>query len=165
MCWLRRCSKGDAEGEPGRAQEHGKDSEKARAPFWRRAVQQMHKAAYHGKGSQYGVQRCITMMEVGRLCLKTAGRDAGKRCVVIDTIDKNHVLVDGETRRRKCNILHLEPIDKVIEISQKADHEAVVEALKKIGIEAAVKKSLKEETPKPKNARKKAEPKDKAASK
>ena len=105
------------------------------------------------------------MMEVGRLCLKTAGRDAGKKCVVIDTIDKNHVLVDGETRRRKCNILHLEPIDKVIEISQKADHEAVVEALKKIGIEAAVKKSLKEETPKPKKARKKAEPKDKAASK
>ena len=82
-------------------------------------------------------------MEIGRICLKIAGRDAGKRCVVIDTLDKNHVLVDGETRRRKCNILHLEPIDKVIEIGQKADHEAVVAALKKIGIEVSAGKSLK----------------------
>ncbi|RLG55185.1 MAG: 50S ribosomal protein L14e, partial [Candidatus Hydrothermarchaeota archaeon] len=49
-------------------------------------------------------------IEIGRVCVKTAGREAGKRCVIVDIIDKNFVLVDGpEVQRRRCNIKHLEP--------------------------------------------------------
>ena len=48
-------------------------------------------------------------IEIGRICVKTAGRDASKKCVIIDLLDDKYVLIDGETRRRKCNIIHIEP--------------------------------------------------------
>ena len=69
-------------------------------------------------------------IEIGRVCIKTAGRDAGNYCVVVDAQDDNFVLIDGGTRRRKCNILHLEPTTKQIELSKGASHEAVAEAFK-----------------------------------
>jgi len=76
------------------------------------------------------------MFEVGRLCVKIAGRDAGKKCVVVEVLDRTYVLVDGETRRRKCNIAHLEPMDNVLDIQKGASHESVTAALKKEGLEA-----------------------------
>ena len=82
------------------------------------------------------------MMDVGRLCLKLAGRDAGKKCVIIEKLDNNFVLIDGETRRRKCNIHHLEPLKETLALKSKAGHTEVVAAFKKLGIE------LKETKPK-----------------
>ena len=61
------------------------------------------------------------MIEIGRVCVKTAGRDAGLKCVVID-IDKKLVLIDGQTRRRKCGIAHLEPTKDVLKIKKGASH-------------------------------------------
>jgi len=75
------------------------------------------------------------MFKIGRLCLKIAGRDAGLKCVVIDVIDSNYVLIDGQTRRRKCNIKHLEPLDKVLKVKKGLGHSDVVNELKKQGIE------------------------------
>ncbi|HLC32343.1 MAG TPA: 50S ribosomal protein L14e [Candidatus Nanoarchaeia archaeon] len=80
-------------------------------------------------------------MEIGRLCVKIAGRDAGLRCVVLDLLDKNLVLIDGETRRRKCNAAHLEPLGQKIEIEKNASHDEVVAAFKALGIEVIAKKS------------------------
>ncbi len=37
----------------------------------------------------------MVAIEVGRICVKTAGREIGKRCVIVDVIDKNYVLVTG----------------------------------------------------------------------
>ena len=74
------------------------------------------------------------MIEVGRLCLKTAGRDSGGKCVVVDVIDDKYVLIDGETRRRKCNVAHLEPLNEVVEISKGASHEDVKSEFKKLGL-------------------------------
>ena len=65
------------------------------------------------------------MIEVGRICVKLAGRDAGKKCVIIDVLDKNFVMIDGGVRRRKCNIDHLEPTKDTIKISKNAAHDAV----------------------------------------
>ena len=56
------------------------------------------------------------MFEIGRICLKLAGRDAGREAVIVEILDDRHVLVDGNVRRRKCNIMHLEPTAKKIEI-------------------------------------------------
>ena len=28
------------------------------------------------------------MIDVGRVCVKTAGRDAGRKCVVVEIVDK-----------------------------------------------------------------------------
>ena len=83
------------------------------------------------------------MMEIGRLCMKLAGRDAGKVCVVVDVVDNKFVLIDGETRRRKCNVLHLEPLKTVIKIKKNASHEDVVKEFKALDIEISEKKSKK----------------------
>ena len=83
-------------------------------------------------------------IEIGRLCVKIAGRDAGKKCVIIDILDDKFVLIDGETRRRKCNVLHIEPLNQVIKIEKNSSHEDVSKALKEIGIETRITK------PKPK---------------
>lgn len=74
-------------------------------------------------------------MYIGQVCVKIAGRDAGLRCAVLDNLDKNQVLIDGETRRRKCNAAHLELLPQKIKIEKNANHEAVKAAFKEIGIE------------------------------
>jgi large subunit ribosomal protein L14e len=93
------------------------------------------------------------MIEIGRVCVKTAGRDARAKCLVVDVIDKNYVLIDGQTRRRKCNIVHLEPLDKILQIGKNAGHDEVVKALKELNIEC-VERKTKAKTARPKKQRK-----------
>jgi len=76
------------------------------------------------------------MIETGKLCIKTAGRDAGKKCVIVEILDNNFVMIDGETRRRKCNILHLEELEEKIDIKKGASHADVAAEFKKIGLTA-----------------------------
>jgi len=73
-------------------------------------------------------------IEVGRICIKTRGREAGKRCVIIDIIDKNFVLVTGPrsltgVRRRRANISHLNPTEEKINIRRGASDEEILQAL------------------------------------
>lgn len=93
------------------------------------------------------------MIEIGRLCVKTAGRDAGKKAVIIDVLDDKYILIDGETRRRKVNILHIEPLNQVVKIHKNTSHEEVAKILKEIGIETRQTKP-KHKTQKPKKKRK-----------
>jgi large subunit ribosomal protein L14e len=103
------------------------------------------------------------MFEIGRICMKIAGRDAGKKCVIIDVIDQHYVLIDGQTRRRKCNINHLEPLNQLVQISKNAPVPEVIRVLKEISIEVEEKKpkakatAAKAKTEKPKRMRKKKE--------
>ena len=69
------------------------------------------------------------MIEIGRLCMKIAGRDAGRYCLIIEIIDKTYVLIDGATRRKKCNISHLELLGKVAKVKAKAEHKRASEEL------------------------------------
>ncbi len=64
--------------------------------------------------------------------MKLAGRDAGKVCVVVDQLDKHFVLIDGNVRRRKCNMLHLEPLPDTIKIKKNAAHSEVADEFKKL---------------------------------
>jgi len=87
-------------------------------------------------------------IEVGRICIKTMGREAGKRCVIVDLIDKNFVLVTGPksvtgVRRRRANISHLKPTDEKIKIKRGASDEEVAQAL---GAVKTSDKPVKEET-------------------
>ncbi|GBE18363.1 50S ribosomal protein L14e [archaeon BMS3Abin16] len=71
------------------------------------------------------------IMEPGRVCVKLAGREAGKKCVVVETSDKNFVVVLGEgVRRRRCNITHLEPTSETIKIKKSASDESILKTLK-----------------------------------
>jgi len=85
------------------------------------------------------------MLDVGRLVVKISGRDSGKIGVVVDNIDDTYVLIDGQVRRKKCNRLHLEPLNKQIEIKAKASTETVVKELEKLGIK--VKKTKPKKVP------------------
>ncbi len=56
-------------------------------------------------------------IEVGDVCIKTTGREAGKKAVVIKILDEKNVLVVGEeVRKRRCNIMHLIPLGKKIDV-------------------------------------------------
>jgi large subunit ribosomal protein L14e len=103
------------------------------------------------------------MFEIGRVCVKLAGRDSNKKCIVIDVIDDKTVLIDGETRRRKCNIKHLEPLEQTVKVSKNASATEVAKVFKEMGIEIKETKQ-KEKTVRPKKIRKtkeKAEPEKK----
>lgn len=88
-------------------------------------------------------------MEIGQVCVKIAGRDSARRCVVVDIIDEKYVLIDGETRRRKCNVYHLEPLSKKLKVKKNASTEDVIKAFKTIDIEIVPKKASKKPTSRP----------------
>ena len=75
--------------------------------------------------------------------MKIAGRDAGRTCVVVEELGKGYVLVDGDVRRKKVNILHLEPLDKTIALKAKAAHAEVAKAFEKLGLSAWETKAKK----------------------
>jgi large subunit ribosomal protein L14e len=75
-------------------------------------------------------------MEVGRICVKLVGRETGKKCVIVDVVDKNFVLVTGPksvtgVRRRRTNVDHLEPTPENVELKKGAPDEEVEKALTK----------------------------------
>ncbi|MBI5871811.1 50S ribosomal protein L14e [archaeon] len=74
----------------------------------------------------------MKMIEAGRLCIKTAGRDAGKLAVIIKKIDNNYVLIDGFTRRKKCNIRHIELLNKTIKADENTSKEEIIAGIGKI---------------------------------
>lgn len=77
-------------------------------------------------------------IEIGRICVKVAGREAGRKCVIVDLADKSFVLVTGPKsvtgiKRRRININHLEPLQDKIELKRSASDEEVAETLKASG--------------------------------
>jgi large subunit ribosomal protein L14e len=118
------------------------------------------------------------MLEVGRLCLKTAGREAGRYCVVVKPMDENFVMVTGpkdltSVKRRRCNVNHLEPVMEVLKINSDAPDSEVLKAFQsanlvtKLGLETGKPKPAGKavpEKPKADKARKEkpAEKKEKA---
>lgn len=73
-------------------------------------------------------------LDVGRVCVKLTGREAGCRCVIVDIIDRNYVLVTGPqeitgVRRRRVNMSHLKPLDERIEINRNASDQEIMDIL------------------------------------
>ncbi len=89
-------------------------------------------------------------IEVGRICVKIAGREAGRKCVIVDIIDENFVLITGPkevsgVKRRRANINHIEPLDKKIDIKKGASDDEVLEALKNAGLIEFMKERIRPE--------------------
>lgn len=55
----------------------------------------------------------MSAIKVGRVCIKTRGRDAGEKVVITKVIDENFVEIKSESRKkeRRCAIRHLEPTE------------------------------------------------------
>ncbi|MEM4256894.1 MAG: 50S ribosomal protein L14e [Candidatus Diapherotrites archaeon] len=61
-------------------------------------------------------------IEVGDVCIKTTGREAGEKAVVIKIIDEKNVMIVGpKVRKRKCNIMQLIPLGKKIKVENLED--------------------------------------------
>lgn len=96
-------------------------------------------------------------MKMGSVCVKTAGRDAGKVCIIVDEVD-GMVLIDGLTRRRKCSLRHLEWLGRNADIKKGVGHEDVLRALAGLGVKIADKgrkkvRERKSEKPKRKHSK------------
>ena len=77
-------------------------------------------------------------IEVGRICIKLVGREAGRKCIIVDIMDKNFILITGPknvtgVKRRRANANHVEPLKDKIKIKRGAPDEVVIEALEASG--------------------------------
>ncbi len=75
-------------------------------------------------------------IQVGRVCVKLNGRETGRKCVIVDVIDKNFVLVTGPpkvtgVRRRRTNVKHIEPTEETLDVKKGASDEDVTKAIGK----------------------------------
>lgn len=75
----------------------------------------------------------VMVMEVGTVCIKTKGREAGAMVVVLSKAKEGKVLIDGpKAKRKNCNVLHLFPTGKKAKVKEEESHEGVVKALKSL---------------------------------
>ena len=101
------------------------------------------------------------MIEVGRICVKIAGKEALNKCVVVKVIDEKFVMIDGQVKRRKCNVAHLEPLDQKIDIKEDASTDEVKKAFEKLKVAIKeTKPKAKKEKPTKKKEVKKEQPKE-----
>jgi large subunit ribosomal protein L14e len=77
-------------------------------------------------------------IEVGRVCVKMAGRESGRKCVIVDVMDKSFVVVTGPkkvtgVKRRRVNINHVAPTEDVIPIKRGASDDEVAQMIQADG--------------------------------
>lgn len=115
------------------------------------------------------------LIEKGRVCLKTAGREAGKYCVVLEQPREGFVTIAGPkaitgVKRRKCSIFHIEPTENMLDVGGATDME--LESgwkssglIEKLGIKIPEKHAAKKAKERPRDARiaKASKPKEKAS--
>jgi len=73
-------------------------------------------------------------LETGMVCIKTKGKEAGRKAVIVE-LGKNaeHAIIEGPfVKKRKCNIKHLLPTGKRIELKKKASKKEIAELLEKV---------------------------------
>ncbi len=89
----------------------------------------------------------MTAIQVGRIIVKTNGREAGKKAVIVDLVNQNFVLVTGpkslsSVKRRRCNIDHVEPTDKTVAIKRDATDEEVIAAIEKANLKKYMEEKI-----------------------
>ncbi|MCS7110575.1 MAG: 50S ribosomal protein L14e [Candidatus Caldarchaeum sp.] len=77
---------------------------------------------------------------VGRVVIKTRGRDAGRKGVVVAVYGDGNVLVTGPKsltglRRKRVNVLHIQPTPQKLETPKDASDEEVLKTIKEAGLE------------------------------
>ncbi len=91
----------------------------------------------------------MTAIEIGRVCVKTVGRETGQKCVIVDLMNKNFVLVTGPSsltgvKRRRVNLKHIEPTEFKVDIDRGCEDKAVLKAIKSSKLEEAFAVSKQE---------------------
>ena len=75
-------------------------------------------------------------IEIGRICVKTSGREKGKKCVIVDVVDENFVVITGPQsltglRRRRSNLGHIQATGEILDVKKGASDEEVLKAAEK----------------------------------
>jgi len=88
------------------------------------------------------------VFDVGRICVKLAGREAGRKCVIVDIIDERYVLITGPksltgVKRRRVNVKHIEPTPLKINIPKGASDEEVLKALQEANLIEEMREAVK----------------------
>ena len=77
-------------------------------------------------------------IDVGRIVVKLNGREATKKAVILEIIDKNFVLISGAgisgVRRRRANINHLMPLEVQLNVPRGASDDELKSALDSMGL-------------------------------
>ena len=61
------------------------------------------------------------MIKVGTVCTKTAGRENGNICIILENIDDIFVIVAGPSvRKKRCNVKHLSQLPRELVVSKGA---------------------------------------------
>ena len=73
-------------------------------------------------------------IEIGRICVKTRGRETGQKCVIVDVMDKNYVLLTGPSpltgvKRRRANVKHLRLTEFKLEIARGSEDKEILKAI------------------------------------
>ncbi|MDD5112265.1 MAG: 50S ribosomal protein L14e [Candidatus Altiarchaeota archaeon] len=77
----------------------------------------------------------MAIYEIGRVCRKTAGAEAGKLCVILTKPTEGMVTIAGPNiKKSKTSMAHLEPLPNTVQIAKDAGQIEAVEALKKEGL-------------------------------
>jgi|TARA_B100001971_G_C18243476_1_gene572542 large subunit ribosomal protein L14e len=74
-------------------------------------------------------------LNIGRICIKSVGKEAGMKCVIVSIMDDHFALVDSTfVRRRRCNLKHLIPTNDSIDLKDGASTKDVEKALIKADV-------------------------------
>lgn len=77
----------------------------------------------------------MSAISIGRIVTKIMGREAGRKAVVTNIIDRNFVEITGPydftgVKRRRVNIAHIEPSEFELDISKKNNDDSdILEAI------------------------------------
>ena len=65
----------------------------------------------------------MSTIEVGRVCVKKYGRDAGDKAVIVKLLENNFVSIVTSSRPkpRKCNVKHLEILGEKVNAESKEE--------------------------------------------
>ena len=73
----------------------------------------------------------LIAIDIGRVCMKLQGREKGKKCVILDVIDRNFVVVAGPgVKRRRVNMDHILALDEIVNVQRDASDAEIAGALK-----------------------------------
>jgi large subunit ribosomal protein L14e len=78
----------------------------------------------------------MSAIDIGRICVKLTGREAGKKCIIVDIVDRNFVLITGpkqlnSLKRRRVNVSHIEPTERKLNIRRGETDEELMKTLDK----------------------------------
>ena len=73
------------------------------------------------------------MVKVGDVVMKIAGRDAGRVGIVLEDLGKGFFMVDGDTRKKKVNIKHIEFLGKEVKVGKGSTSEDLRKEINNLG--------------------------------